>query len=263
MSGRRALAVAPPTLALARCTLALAALTVAVPATAYLPPATAILKRTAQHRDELRLGSVEVRGTLSLAGPAADRARAVGVDPARPIPATVLIKVPGRCRLELAPDGAPASQRPSISLRSGRITGTRGLQEVAPARALVEAVCALLAEHGPAAEPERGIAQRLAEHGIDLQQVTLARYQGKVAWVVGGTSRDGRPQAWIDKQSFDPIRLITPVGGSPRDVRFIAGGNASERFPRTVEVWSGGELEARLSADVVTPNPKLPDAAFP
>ncbi len=253
----------PPTLALARWTLALAALAVAVPATAYVPPATAILKRTAQHRDEFHLGSVEVRGTLSLGGPAADRARATGVDPTRPIPATLLIKVPGRCRLELAPDGVPASQRPSISLRTGRVTGTRGLQDVSPARALVEAVCALLAEHGPAAEPERGIAQRLVDHGIDLQQVTLARYQGKVAWVVGGTSRDARPQAWIDKQTFDPVRLITPVGGAPRDVRFIAGGTASERFPRTVEVWSGGQLEARLSADVVTPNPKLPDSAFP
>jgi hypothetical protein len=235
----------------------------ATPVAAYVPPASSILKRTAQHRDESHLSSVEVRGTVAWSGSAADQMRAAGVDPARPVTATFQMKVPGRCRLELAPEGAPAAQRPSISLRAGRVTSVRGLQDVGAARALVEAVCAILGEHGTPSDPERGMAQRLGERGVDLQQTSLARYQGRVAWVIGGKPQDGRAQVWIDKQSFDPVRLISSVGGAVRDVRFLAAGTASERFPRAIEVWSGGQLEARLSADIVTPNPKLPDSVFP
>ena len=166
-------------------------------------------------------------------------------------------------RLELAPEGVSPGQRPSVTIRGGRVTGTRGLQDVGAARALVESVCALLAERGSAADPERALAQRLGERSVDLREVTLGRYQGRVAWVIGGKAQDARPQAWIDKQTFDPVRLISESGGALRDVRLVAAGAATERFPRTVEVWSAGQLEARLSADVTTPNPKLPDAAFP
>jgi hypothetical protein len=250
-------------LASARYVLCAAAVLMAMPAGAFVPPASSILKRTAQHRGELHLSSVEVRGTIAWSGPAAEQMRAAGVDPARPMPATFQMKVPGRCRLELAPDGTPPAQRPSISLRGGRVTGARGLQDVGAARALVESVCALLGEHGTPSEPERGIAQRLGERGVDLQQTSLARYQGRVAWVIGGKPQDGRAQVWIDKQSFDPVRFISPVSGAVRDVRFLAAGSASERFPQAIEVWSGGQQEARFTADVVTPNPKLPDTAFP
>lgn len=244
----------------ARCAVLAALVAWAAPAAAYIPSASSILKRTAQHRDELKLGSIEVRGTLSFSGPAADRARALGVDPSRPVPSVFLMKVPGRCRLELAPEGVSPAQRPSVTTRSGRVTGTRGLQDVGAARALVESVCALLAERGAAADPERGLAQRLGERSVDLREVTLGRYQGRVAWVIGGKAQDARPQAWIDKQTFDPVRLISQSGGALRDVRLVA---ATEGFPRTVEVWSASQLEARLSADAVTPNPKLPDSAFP
>jgi hypothetical protein len=238
---------------------------IASPATAYLPPATAILKRSAQRREELRLHALEVRGTIAFSGAAADRLRASGVaaPPDAAIPAVLQLKVPGRCRLELAPEGTPPAQRPTLAVRASRVTGTRGLGEVPAARALAGAVCALLAEQGAGPAPERGLAQRLVQHGVDLREVSFGREQGRVAWVIGGRPQDGRPQAWIDKQSLLPVRLVAAFGGPTRDVRLLElGGAGAERFPRAIEVWGDGRLEARFTAGTVTPNPRLPDALF-
>lgn len=244
------------------------ALALAAPAAAYLPPATAILRRAAQRRDELHLTALEARGTLAFSGEGARRAAAaLGVPvPAAgelAVPAVVTLKVPGRCRLELAPERAPAADRPAVSLRAGRAQGHRGLEAVPAARALVEGLCTLLGE--PAgAEAERALAHALATRGVALSDVALGRLGGRVAWVLGGRPQEPRPQAWIDKQSLQPLRLVAALGGPTRDVRLLdfgapVGGDA---FPRAVEVWSGPELEARFTLEKLWQNPRLPDALF-
>ena len=243
------------------------ALAVALPAAAYLPPATAILKRTVQRREELHLSALEGRGTIALSGEAAQRvAVAVGVEvPAGELtlPAVFTLKAPGRCRLELAPERVAPADRPAVSLRAGRVLGHRGLEAVPAARALVEGVCALLGER-TGAEAEQALAQGLAARGVALSEVALGRVGGRVAWVLGGRPQEARPQAWIDKQTFQPIRLVAPLGGPPRDVRLVdfgapVGGDA---FPRAVEVWTGGALEARFTLEKLWLNPRLPDAVF-
>jgi hypothetical protein len=248
--------------------LAAALLVVALAGTAaaYLPPATAILKRVAQRREEQKLTALEVRGRLAFSGAAAERVRAAlgSLAPGEGgLAAALFVKAPGRCRLELVPEGTPASQRPAVSLRAGHVTGHRGLEGVVAARALVEGVCTLLGERGGGAEPERGLAQRLADRGVDLREVSLGRQQGRVAWILGGRAHEAKPQAWIDKQTFQPVRLVTVQGGTARDVRLLPGGASGDRFPASVEVWSGGQLEARFATETVTPNPRLPDALFP
>lgn len=243
------------------------ALAVALPAAAYLPPASAILRRAAQRREELHVAALEARGTFALSGESAQQVAAALGAPAPAgeltLPAVLTLKAPGRCRLELAPERVAASDRPAVSLRAGRVLGHRGLEAVPAARALVEGVCALLGERtGP--EAERALAQGLAARGVALSEVALGRVGGRVAWVLGGRPREGRPQAWIDKQSFQPIRLVAPLGGPTRDVRLLdfgapVGGDA---FPRAVEVWSGGALEARFTLEKLWLNPRLPDAVF-
>jgi hypothetical protein len=241
--------------------------TIAWPAAAYLPPATAILKRVVQRREEQKVTALEVHGRIAFSGPAADRVRALaGIVSASgdvTIPATLLVKAPSRCRLELAQEGTPSALRPALSTRGGHLSGRRGFDSVPAARALVDGVCALLAERGIGTEPERAIARRLADHGVDLREVSLGRLQGRVAWVIGGRPQDAQPQAWIDKQTFQPIRLVSMQGGATRDVRLLPGPAAAARFPMAVEVWSGGQLEARFSTEAVTANPRLPDALFP
>jgi len=245
------------------------ALAVVSPAAAYLPPATAILKRVAQRRADVGLAAMEVRGTLTLSGEAARRvSAATGLSLSGPdlaAPALLLLKAPGRCRLELAPEGVPVASRPAVSVRSARAVGYRGLGDAPGAQALVDGLCTLLGDRGAGGiEPQRAIAQRLASHGIALADVALGRLGGRVAWVLGGRPRDSRPQAWVDKQSFQPVRLVAQLAGSQRDVRLLDFGSpvAGDAFPRVVEVWSGNDLEARFTAEKLTANPKIPDAIF-
>ena len=248
---------------------ALVALALAAPAAGYLPPASAILKRVVQRRDELRLAALEARGSVTFTGDAARRLAAeLGLPPPAgelTLPALIAVKMPGRCRLELAPEGVPLAERPAVSLRSGRILGHRGLDALAPARALVEGLCTLLGEKSSGnPDPERAFAQGLAARGVALPEVALGRLAGRVAWVLGGRPQEARPQAWVDKQNFQPVRLMAPLAGAPRDLRLLdfgapVGGDA---FPRAAEVWSGNELELRFIIEKLTQNPRLPDAVF-
>ncbi|OFX18793.1 MAG: hypothetical protein A2V77_16265 [Anaeromyxobacter sp. RBG_16_69_14] len=240
------------------------ALAVAFPAGAYLPPASAILKRVSQRRADLAVATVEVRGTLTFFG---DAARHVSAATGLPLsgpelaaPAILLVKLPWRCRLELAPGGVTPANRPTVSARGARI---RGMQNAPQARALLEGVCALLGEQGGGgAEPERSIALRLASQGVALNEVALGRLDGRVAWVLGG--RPPRPQAWVDKQSLQLIRLVAPLAGAERDVRLLDFGSpvGGDAFPRAVELWSGRDLDARFVTEKLMLNPKISDALF-
>jgi hypothetical protein len=242
---------------------------VASPAAAYLPPASAILKRVAQRRAESGLSAFQVRGTLALSGDAAQRVSAsTGLalsGPELTAPALLTVKVPGRCRLELAAEGVAAASRPAVSVRGGRAASQRGLGDAPAAQALVEGVCTLLGEKGSGGvEGERSIVRRLAGQGIAVADVGLGRLGDRVAWVLGGRARDARPQAWVDKESFQLVRLVAPLAGAQRDIRLLDFGSsaAGDAFPRAVEVWSGTALEARFTAEKLTPNPKIPDALF-
>lgn len=239
----------------------------ALPAAAYLLPAQAIVKRLLQKREELGLGSFEVRGTLSFLGEAATRAAEAGlplVAGEATVPAFLTVKVPGRCRLEaVLADAAPA-ERPAATSRAGRAAGHRGLDQVPSAAALVQAVCLLLGERPTGLEPELRTLAALQALGLQPAEVTLARQGGRVAYVIGGKARDEKPLAWVDKQGFQPLRLSGPLGGTRQEVRLVDWGSPTggDLFPRAVEVWAGGQLMLRFTTEKVVANPKVPDAIF-
>jgi hypothetical protein len=90
---------------------ALGALALALPALAYVLPAPGILRRMGERRAALSLDALEVTGTLAAEGAAAERlAAATGLAASGgqlSAPAQFRMKVPGRCRLELALADAP------------------------------------------------------------------------------------------------------------------------------------------------------------
>lgn len=248
--------------------LAAATALLAAPAAAYVLPAGAVLKRLSQKREQQALAAVEVRGTLSFAGEDAARAQEAGL-PLLPgeasAPAFVTIKTPGRCRLELALAGTAPEERPAVTLRGTKVGGGRGLERSPGAVALVQGLCALLGERPGGTAPERPYAQALSALGVSLDEVTLGRTGGRVAFVVGGRARDDRPLAWIDKQNFQPLRIAAALGGAARqEVRLADWGSAigGDLFPRLVEVYAGGQLRLRFTAEKVVANPKVPDSIF-
>lgn len=236
-------------------------------AQAYVPPATAVLKRLSQKREEQALAAMEVQGTVTFLGEAAVRAAATGVPllgGEAAAPAFLTVKVPGKCRLELAlPDAAPA-ERPAVSQKGSRVQGVRGLEKIPAAVAALQAVCALLAERPGGAEPERPWVQALSALGVSLEEMSLGRAGGRVAWVIGGKPRDERALAWVDKLGYQPLRLSATLGGARHEVRFLDWGSPTggDLFPRAVEVLAGGQPVLRLVTERVLGNPKVPDSIF-
>lgn len=236
-------------------------------ARAYVPPATAVLKRLSHKREEQALAALEVRASITFLGDAAVGAAAAGVPllgGEATAQAFLTVKLPAKCRLEVAlPDAAPAD-RPAVSLRGGRLQGTRGLERVPAAVAALQAVCALLGERPGSAEPERPWVQSLSGLGVSLGEVTLGRTGGRVAYVIGGKPRDEKPLAWIDKLGFQPLRLTATLGGARHDVRFLDWGSPTggDLFPRAIEVQAGGQAVLRLVTERVLANPKVSDAIF-
>jgi hypothetical protein len=252
----------------ARRAAALALAAAAIPALAYVLPVPGILRRMGERRAELGLASLEATGTLQAEGPAAERiAIAAGLRTASgrvAVAARFAMKAPGRCRLELAPPDLAEADRPSASLRDAKLTGVRGLDGAPALAALLRSTCALLAVAPVAGGSDRAYAEALGRRGVALDDATLGRFAGRLAFVIGGRAKDLKPLAYVDKQTFQPLRLVATDGGALLDTRLLDWGSpiGGDWFPRAVEVWDKDAMRLRFTPDKVTANPKLPDALF-
>ena len=78
---------------------------------------------------------------------------------------------------------------------------------------------------------------------------------------IGGRATDLKPLAWVDKESFQPVRLMYSEAGSPADVRFVGWGSPTggDWAPRAIEVHAGGALRLRFTTEKASANPRLPE----
>jgi hypothetical protein len=242
------------------------ALAAALPAAAYILPVPAILRRLGERRAALSLDALEVQGTLTAQGPAAERLAAAGARVAAgeaAVPARFLMKVPGRCRLELAPPELPEAQRLHVALRDAKLSGP--LADLPAAAALVRAACALLATPS-AGDATEAYAAALSRRGIDLAEASLGRFDGRLAYVVGGRARDAKPLLYVEKDAFQPLRLVAAEQGKELlDVRLVGWGSPTggDWFPRAVEVFQKDTPLLRLDTEKAIANPKLAETLFP
>lgn len=247
---------------------AVVAAAVALPAAAYLLPIPAILRRVAERRGAQALAAVEVSGTLQAAGPAGDALLAAGgirgAGGLAALPARLLIKVPGRCRLELLPADAAEADRPWLLVRDDAVSGTEALAGDPAFVALLRATCSLLAVPANAEDKDQPWAAALAKRGVPLKNVSLGRFDGRIAWVIGGRATDTTPLAWFDKESFQPMRLQYAEAKVMTDVGLLGWGSPTggDWAPRALEVHTGGALRVRFTTEKATANPRLPDAVF-
>jgi hypothetical protein len=230
----------------------------AAPAAAYLLPATAILRKAAETRAGLELNTVEATGALELRGAALPRG----------VPSTttarLLLKTPGRARLELLLADVAEVDRPTTSVKDERLAGRGGLEQQPGVAALVRGLATLLA-WSPANEGQ-ALGEGLVRRGVKLDEVSLGRFNGRLAWVLGGRLVDpkGPPLALIDKDSWMPLRLLVVERGVTYDLRLLDWASAvgADRIPRSIEVWQGSELLVRFNTEKATANPRLADALF-
>ncbi len=248
--------------------IAAAAIAVALPAAAYILPVRAILRHMGERRVALSLDSLDVSGTLQAEGDLAGRlASAAGAEASGgrfALPARFQMKVPGRCRLEVAPQDVPEAERPFVAVRGGRIGGQGPLAEARAAVALVRAACALLAT-ATAGDASGSYTAQLAHHGVALGDAAFGRFDGRIAYVVGGPGKEDRAKLYVEKDGFQPMRLVSSEGGSLEDVRLLGWGSPAggDWFPRAVEVWEGDALRIRFTTERAAANPKLPEVLFP
>ncbi len=231
----------------------------ALPALAYLLPPAAVLRHMGQKRESLALTSLEVTGTLQAEGPAADRIHAAAGQPAGgsvSVPARILLRVPGRCRLEIT--GATPAESPALIARDGRLEGA--LEPEPAAAALVRAVCALLAS-STAGDASATYSAALGRRGVAIADETLGRFDGRIAYVIGGRAREAKPMLYVDKDAFQPLRLVAPEGQAMVDVRFLGWGSPTggDWFPRAIEVVQDDQLRLRFTTEKASANAKIPE----
>jgi hypothetical protein len=244
------------------------ALALAVPAAAYVLPVPGILRRMGERRAGLSLGALEVAGQIVAQGEAAEAfARGAGIAAVAgqaSAPALFRMKVPGRCRLELAPPEVPEASRPFVAVRDGKVSGAGGLDRLPAAVALVRAACALLAT--PVVGDASGAyAAALGRRGVALGGASLGRFDGRIAYVIGGRAKDAKPLLFVQKDGFQPMRLVAEEAGAMHDVRLLGWSSPTggDWFPRAVEVWSADAVRLRFTTERTTANPKLAETLFP
>ncbi len=220
----------------------------AAAALAFVMPTWSVLKRVANGRDELSTTAVRAEGLLLVAP---IDAKAVAAALGTPwesgelkLSATVMMRLPGRCRLDLS------SPDTSKTLTFAWANGQRRAEGSTwpAAQALVEELCATLALHSAAdGESRQALDRHLQSLKVDLKLTSLARVGNQVAVVVGDRA-ELAPSFWVYKDKFLPARVRFQDAQGRWDVRFqdYESQAVGDALPRVAEVAQDGEPRLRL-----------------
>lgn len=232
---------------------------------AYVMPSQSVLKHMANERDDLGLTTLRVEGSVTVpAASAGDFAAALGVTSGQgelQLTGAVSMRLPGRCRFELSSLDSTKSVA-AVSSNGKRRTEGAELQALQVA---VDEICAVLALRGAGDGDSRAAVERhLASIKVDTKLSSLARYDGTLAYIVGNPAA-GSPQLWVYKDDkFHPARIrFTDDKGVAWDVKLKDyASQASDAFPRLVEVWKGDALQLKFTTLNTDPKPALADNLF-
>jgi hypothetical protein len=243
---------------------ALAVLALSGWAAAYVMPAYSILKHMAQERDRMSLFLLRVDGSATFSGGAVKEAGpALGLPTDRPdvqVDATVYLKLPSRCRIELSSVEGGKQVAEVFANGKKRLEGP----ELSAVSVALQEVCALLAERSSSeADAHASVDRHLRALGVKEESTSLSRFGTQVAFVLGDLAEE-QPQLWIYKDSFQPARVRFTDAQGAWDVRMLdyTSPATGEWFPRTLEVYRGGELELRFTALKGDSRGSIPEKLF-
>jgi hypothetical protein len=183
---------------------------------AYIMPSMGVLKRFAHERDGLTASNLKADGVAAVSPVLAKSvAELMGVtwnSGELMLNASLSVRFPGRCRLEL-------SSAESTKVLAAASTNGKSRSEGGDVQALLvglEQACALLSLKSSEDGATREAVQRyLTSMKVDLKQVSLARFNGTVSYLIGQKA-EGQAQVWIYKDRFLPSRLKFTDGAGAR-----------------------------------------------
>ncbi len=191
-------------------------------ALAFVLPASVLLRQYAQRRSEALPPNLEVSGTLSLWG---DDVRAFAQRAGLPLAGEAQDHLELSAGLSFGPRGCAlqlASARPLGEL----VNDGKHIQGLAPASVTGLAGAVAFATYGCApflwrgAGGESGLAGFLQDHGGDPREVSLTRFDGRVAYAIGGPANgSGKAALVISQESLLPLRLL--VRDTARDTALV------------------------------------------
>ena len=236
----------------------------------YVLPSFGILKRMAEGRDAQALTTLRIDGS-AVVSPSSARevANLLGVEWTSgelPLNFAVLMKLPGRCRVELS---SPESTKVVAAISSN---GKRRFEggELPALATIADEVCALLALHGAGEGESRAAVDRhLGALKVNRAVTSLARFRGTVTYVVGDPGPEA-PQLWvykphINEEQMAPARIrFTDEKSTRWDLQFVdfSSPASGEWFPRLVQIQKANEPVLRLTALKGDNKVKLDDALF-
>jgi hypothetical protein len=213
-------------------------------------------------RDELTFTSLKVEGAVTFTELAAQPGGSLGMGSGRPevqADAALLLKLPGRCRLEASSiEGGHSVAVWSHGKKRSEGTPLPGLM------AAVEQICPLLAVRSSSeAEARASIDRYVRTLKADLRSTSLARLGHSIAYVLGNPG-DGQPQLWVYKDIFLPARVRWSEADGRWDLRFLDYGSpvTGEWFPRVIELYRKDELVLRFAGFKADPKTPISDKLF-
>jgi hypothetical protein len=258
---------------------------IATPALAYLVPAPGILKAYAKHREDMRIQRLMVRGQTTLYGDDAKAAIAAfkSIDASGETVLNVSLAYKtadehngGRCAIEIqAASGIPAEAGTTSNI-NGRIkvVGPDLVSQKVQAALVCPLLCQKSNVRGEAAPllltflENVGVdtaTESLGRVGVGTGTESIGRNEKEAVYIIGAKPRDlSKPQFWLGKDSFRPLRIIGKFEDKLYDVRLsdFTLSNTYEWHPREIAVYQGDTLLSRFIGDKGEPNVKIPDAIF-
>lgn len=114
------------------------------------------------------------------------------------------------------------------------------------------------------------LEQRLTRNGVDVDTTSLGRLEGRIVVVIGAQYPDFfRPQLWIDKETFLPLRWFLPLEGNAENAdAFLEVRYQNWRkfdpcwYPRRIVFYREGLPLRTVEVQSVDPRAVFPEDIF-
>ena len=94
------------------------------------------------------------------------------------------------------------------------------------------------------------LCERLSQLGIDVAISSLGKFEGRLAFVVGAEYPDhSRPQVWIEMKTFQPLRMLIPIGSSSDDIGYLE--IRYSRWQEISKIWYPMRIEFMQDGKIV------------